>query len=559
MLITLTLLFYTSLFLSLLVTGKSPIIAQWIGAVDHPDERKAHQHVTPRLGGIGFAAGLFVSLPLFLPLNQLLLGFLLGGLVIVAIGLWDDAKQISPRIKFLGQVIAVLLFVFIADVRLVHFGDLFGIGNIYTGSLALPITVVCMVGVINALNLSDGLDGLAGGLSAIAATFFAILSYVSGNDFSLAVSVALFAAILGFLRYNSYPAKLFMGDTGSLLLGYALASLAVLLAQPVSDTDLTIKIAPITIALVLLLPIADTILVMLRRLWYGHSPFLPDKTHLHHRLMDLGFPHAAVVPILYMLMVAMGALAVSLRFMPEWVQLLLGLLLIGAAFLAVTCCQRCHITWQSLPYREDCFFQRTQVYYNITAVVGRSMPLLLIFIVVSLSFPVFFVHHFPGGMEYYTLAVAALFVILFPWQARHGYNAIVHGLLYLSCVVILLSLNVNQYDLPWISLYLKVVSSLVLVWVLLKLIFKSHGEVFLTSGFELLLIFISWFIPMIVLPQLHASESSIQTMTVVCIEAIPFFLALKILIREQPFRNRMIALCMLLALMVLSARGIFLG
>ncbi|MDX8377273.1 MAG: MraY family glycosyltransferase, partial [Mariprofundales bacterium] len=548
---------YTSLFLSLLVTAKSPQIANYIGAVDHPDERKAHQHVIPRLGGLGIAVALFVSLPLFMPIDAALIAFLVGAIVISATGLFDDALQISPLLKFIGQIVAVLLFLFIADVRLVHFGDLIGIGNLSTGSFALPITVVCMVGVINALNLSDGLDGLAGGLSAIAAAFLAVLAYSCHNLVALNISVALFSAILGFLRYNSYPAKLFMGDTGSLLLGYSLAAIAVLIAQPASTTD-AVVIAPITVALVLALPIVDTVLVMLRRIWKGDSPFLPDKTHLHHRLMALGFPHAAVVPLMYMIMVIMGSIAVLLHNTADWIQLLMGTLIMFAVFFSITICQYAQAIWQPMVRKKTSSFHRNKIYYRITVLVGKSMPWLLAFFVIGLMLPVLFVRHLPFNMEYYLLAMAVLFAALYPWRAQHGHSAIVHGLFYLSCVIIILLLNLNQESVPWMEFYLKIISVLVLVWVLLKLLFKRHTEVFLTSGFELLIIFISWFIPMIVLPQLHASEELIDILKLVCIEAIPFFLAIKILIREQPRRNHTIAIAMVFVLVLLSGKGFLL-
>lgn len=558
MVTNLVLLFFTSLFISLLITGKSPTVARWIGAVDHPDTRKAHQHAIPRLGGLGIAVALFASLLLFVPMSVLLQAFLLGAVVIAATGMLDDALQISPIAKFAGQIVAVLLFVLIADVHLTHFGDLLAVGDLYTGSLALPITVVCMVGVINSLNLSDGLDGLAGGLSAIATAFLGVFAFSSQNWTTLAITVSLFGAILGFLRYNSYPAKLFMGDTGSLLLGYSLAAITLLLVQPASTGQLLVSVTPISVALVLLLPIFDTILVMLRRLWLGFSPFSPDKTHLHHRLMELGFPHAAVVPILYTIMVIMGTMAIILQGMPEWLQLLLGLVVIITIYAFVVACQHTNVTWRpSFVDYSDYSFHETKIYQSITTTIGKSVPWLLGFIATVLVFPILFVSEVSNSISYYAMAVAVVFVLLFPWKARHGYYAIVHGLLYLACVSIIFSLNMSQQAVPWLSLYMQIASGIVLLWVLLKLIFKRNNEVFLTSGFEFLLIFISWFIPMIVLPQIHAPETLTHLITLVCIETIPFFIAFKIIIREQPRRNSIIALSMVFALVLLGCKGLF--
>jgi len=176
-----------------------------------------------------------------------------------------------------------LIFILYGETELKGFGDLVGIGPLGTGIYAVPITVICMVGVMNALNLSDGMDGLAGGVSTIACLFLIYFSLQSGHWFNLALSVSLFGCLIGFLYFNSYPAKIFMGDTGSLVLGYILSSICVLSQK----LDGEVSIAPISMALILALPIVDTLWVMANRVLRGESPFLPDNTHLHHKLMML--------------------------------------------------------------------------------------------------------------------------------------------------------------------------------------------------------------------------------------------------------------------------------
>jgi len=156
---------------------------------------------------------------------------------------------------------------------------------------------------MNALNLADGLDGLAGGISAIAAIFLGLFAYLSVDWVALWILLALVGSLFGFLRYNTHPAKLFMGDTGSLLLGYTLSAAAVMLVR---NDPVGIHLAPVTVAAVLALPITDTLLVMSRRLRHGQNPFSPDRTHLHHQLLELGFPHAVVVRILYLSAGAFG-------------------------------------------------------------------------------------------------------------------------------------------------------------------------------------------------------------------------------------------------------------
>ena len=234
--------------------------------------------------------------------------------------------------------------------QLFTLGDFLGIGEVRTGFLAPAVTVFCMVGVMNALNLSDGLDGLAGGISAIACVFLGAFAYWGGDWLSLSIIAALLGAVFGFLRHNTYPANLFMGDTGSLLLGYALSAAAVMLVQ---DHGSGIAPSPVTVAGVLALPIVDTLLVMLRRLRHGENPFLPDRTHLHHRLMEMGLPHDAVVPVLYICSGLFGIQAWFQRSIPDGLQF---------AFILILC---------FAVYGTVFFFRRDAVARKVSLVAGR--------------------------------------------------------------------------------------------------------------------------------------------------------------------------------------------
>jgi len=193
-----------------------------------------------------------------------------------------------------------------------------------------------MIGVMNALNLADGLDGLAGGMSAIACLFFGYFSLQSGQWLNLALSVSLFGCLIGFLYFNTYPAKVFMGDTGSLVLGYCLASICVLSQKLDGD----IPIAPISMALILALPIADTLWVMTNRMCRGKSPFAPDNIHLHHKLLSLNLSHLAVVGIFYACMFICGLLAILMQSRLEWLQFVLGTGFITSLYVLVALFQR---------------------------------------------------------------------------------------------------------------------------------------------------------------------------------------------------------------------------
>lgn len=318
---TLGLMGACSLILTMLLMPFVMKLAVAANIVDLPDERKIHTDEIPRLGGIAFTIAFAVSCILFLQIDTLLFAFLAGLLIILLTGLADDIWHIRPALKFAGEIIASLIFILYGGAELKGFGDLIGIGPIETGIFAVPITVFCMIGVMNALNLVDGLDGLAGGISAIACLFFAYFSFISGQGLNLALSVSLFGCLIGFLYFNTYPAKIFMGDTGSLVLGYSLSAICVLSQKLDSD----IPVLPISMALILALPIADTLWVMSKRALMGKSPFMPDNTHLHHKLLTLNLSHSGVVVVLYGCMFIFGFLAVSMQPMLEWIQFAIGI------------------------------------------------------------------------------------------------------------------------------------------------------------------------------------------------------------------------------------------
>jgi len=326
----------SSLVLTMLLMPAVMKLALAVGAIDVPDERKLHDTNIPCLGGLAFAIAFGVSCLIFLPLDSILSGFLIGLMIITITGLADDIWHIRPALKFAGEIIASLVFILYGGTELRGFGDLIGIGPLNTGIFAVPITVFCMIGVMNALNLVDGLDGLAGGLSAIACLFLGYFSLQSGQWLNLALSVALLGCLLGFLYFNFYPAKIFMGDTGSLVLGYILSSICVLSQKLDGD----IPIAPISMALILALPIADTVWVMTNRIFRGKNPFLPDNTHLHHDLLTLDLPHSAIVSVLYGCMFICGFLAVLMQSMEEYLQFAIGTGFIISLYVVVAVFQR---------------------------------------------------------------------------------------------------------------------------------------------------------------------------------------------------------------------------
>ncbi len=299
------LVFLVSFFSAIFVLPKIANIAQRIGLLDQPTERKVHTHPRPLVGGIGMVgAATFASL-IFIPSNGLR-GYFIGMAILLLIGFLDDFREMGHRQKFMAQIVATGALIFFSNVALVTFGDLLGLGelNIPGGDVAVwLVTIFCVVGVTNAVNLIDGLDGLAGGLSFIAFVFFAIHASFAGNQTLMLLNLALAGAVLGFLKFNWSPAVLFMGDAGSLCLGFSLAFMALALTQGDAATT-----SPVTALLILAVPITDTIIVMFKRIVHGHSPFKPDKSHLHHIFLRYGMNRASAVRLILVISTLLGCL-----------------------------------------------------------------------------------------------------------------------------------------------------------------------------------------------------------------------------------------------------------
>jgi UDP-GlcNAc:undecaprenyl-phosphate GlcNAc-1-phosphate transferase len=286
-------IFLTSLSIAVILMPRLARIGKQFGLVDRPNSRKVHNSPKPLVGGLGMILAFAMSCILFVPMTGMR-GFFAGVVLLFIIGFLDDYKELGHRWKFFGQVTAAMLMMFLSDVYLTNFGNLLYFGDIHFGLFALPLTVFCTVGITNAINMIDGLDGLAGGVSLVAFIAFAILGYMTAQWNYFFISLALAGAALGFLRYNWRPARIFMGDAGSLFLGFTLVYLSIIMTQGPTGT-----VRPVMPLLVLAVPITDTITLMVKRAMVGKSPFHADRYHLHHILIRIGMSkRMAVVTIL---------------------------------------------------------------------------------------------------------------------------------------------------------------------------------------------------------------------------------------------------------------------
>lgn len=284
--------FLLAMFVSFVLTPYIKKLAFKIGAIDKPDSRRVHTRIMPRLGGLAIYIGFVLAAIASLELTKDIIGILLGGTIIVTVGVLDDKYQLSAKVKLLGQVLAACILVAFG-IQIEWINNPFG-GYFYLEYFSIPITIFWVVSFTNVVNLIDGLDGLAAGVGAIASLTVGLVAWQFGYYHIAVLSAALCGAIIGFLRYNFNPASIFMGDTGSMFIGYTMAAISVYGAVKTAAT-----VALFVPAIALGLPIMDTAFAILRRYSNGRPIFSPDKGHLHHRLLERGFNQKEAVLLMY--------------------------------------------------------------------------------------------------------------------------------------------------------------------------------------------------------------------------------------------------------------------
>ncbi len=305
-----------SFLIALILTPVVRNLAVRMGAVDDPRrrkdaERRMHTRPVPRMGGLAIFMGFLLSTLVFLPMTGQLRRILLGAVVIVVMGIFDDIYDLPAKLKLVVQIIAALIVTVGKDGMVI---EALSNPNIFSsdpywvlGWLSYPITVVWVVGMTNAVNLIDGLDGLACGVSSISALTLLVIALLLGEPQVALMVAALAGGCLGFLPYNMNPAKIFMGDTGSTFLGYVLACISI---QGLFKMYTLISfVVPF---LLFGLPIFDTCFAFIRRIAHGQSPMHADRSHVHHRLIDMGFSQKQAVAVLYVITAILGLSAVVL-------------------------------------------------------------------------------------------------------------------------------------------------------------------------------------------------------------------------------------------------------
>lgn len=297
--------FIIALLASWVLTPYVKKLAFRIGALDKPDGRKVHHGIMPRLGGLAIYLAFVIAVLATMHMTRDIFALLLGGTVIVIVGILDDKYQLPAKVKLLGQIAAAFVLV-LFDIKIEWLNNPWG-GYFYLEYFSVPLTVFWIVSFTNVVNLMDGLDGLAAGVSGIASVTVILVALQQGFYPVAVITAALAGGIIGFIRYNFNPASIFMGDTGSMFIGYMLAAISIFGAVKSAAT-----IALLVPAVALGLPIMDTAFAIVRRYTNGRPIFQPDKGHLHHRLLAMGLSQRQAVLLMYVISAVLGIAAILL-------------------------------------------------------------------------------------------------------------------------------------------------------------------------------------------------------------------------------------------------------
>ncbi|WKV10236.1 MraY family glycosyltransferase [Thermoanaerobacterium sp. CMT5567-10] len=301
--------FVVAFVVALMATPAAKKLAYKIGAIDIPkDKRRVHKKPVPLIGGLAIYLGTILSILLFLPKSQTNLGIIAGSTIIVVLGIFDDKYELKAKVKLLGQLLASFVVV-LSGVRIDWLTNPFGDGMINIGVFAIPLSIFWIVGITNAMNLIDGLDGLAAGIASISSGSLFVVSLLNGRYATALITAAVTGAALGFLPYNFNPAKIFMGDTGAMFLGFILSAVSI---QGAVKSAAAIAIAVPILALGV--PVFDTAFAIIRRIANKKPIMEADKGHLHHRLLALGLTQKQAVFVMYGVSLFLGLSAILISF-----------------------------------------------------------------------------------------------------------------------------------------------------------------------------------------------------------------------------------------------------
>ena len=539
----------TTLLLSLFITlVMIPILKNYavrLHTVDFPNGRSIHTFPKPKIGGIAMAMGMIIPVLLWSPKGDFTSSLLIGSALIVFFGFVDDQRELNYKTKFLGQTAAALIVIFHGGVMIRSLGGFLPAGMLLPHWLAVPLTLVVIVGVTNAINLSDGLDGLAGGISLLCFSCIGIIAYQVGNYPIATIAVAVVGAIFAFLRFNTYPAVIFMGDAGSLLLGFLAVTLSLGLSQGNS------AVSPLFPLLLLGFPILDTLRVMLERISAGKSPFLADNNHFHHKLIQQGMPHSKAVVTIYLLQALLVISAFVFRFHSEWFLLSLYLSFCGAV-----------MTWFSFamknpgkyhrPHPVELFLQRNLAIIREKSIVIKvAYWIVLACLPATLHFTALLPASIPTPFPTIALCLAnfLLLIMLFrpewlQFSLRVSFYFLILFLVY-QCQVGMVPWLAYKYERLYNLNFLFLVTAVI---VMLKFTRRQNG--FRTTPTDFLILFIALIVPN--LPDAHIQS---YRMGLFAAKLIALLFSFEVVLGELRGELNGLSLHTISALMIVFVRG----
>lgn len=512
--------------------------------VDAPGPRKVHTCPVPRIGGLAIAFGAAAPVIIWTAADDFARAYLLGAGALVLFGLLDDIKGLGYKVKFAGQIFAALVVVLYGGVRINSIGTLLPGEAQLPEWFAIALSLVAVVGVTNAVNLADGLDGLAGGISLLGFCCIGYLAYLAGNNVVVILSLSLAGAIFGFLRYNTHPASLFMGDTGSQLLGFSAVVLAVKITQGVTP------LSPVLPLIILGFPVLDTLTVMTERVREGRSPFSPDKNHFHHRLIRLGLSHAETVLTIYMTQAVMIVSAILFRYYTDWVLItsytVFSALIIGAFAVA----DRTGYQFKRYPLMEPVKGGLRRIRDNnwiVRISFSISKMIILPLLMLSCLLPA----HIPG----YASAIAvclSLFMLAVLMFVKEQMGFCLRVVLYLTVPLVLYLIEEGRA--AWVSARTFVLYQfsfgIIAFFIILTLKYSRRTKGFQMTTMDFLVVFIAVVVP-------NLPDQSIQSLHLglLAVEIIVLLFSYEVLIKELRGKFGALTSSTLTALILIGIRG----
>jgi len=517
-----------------------------IHALDSPGERKIHAQPIPRCGGFAMVLGGIGPILFWAAGNDFTRAYLAAVGVLVFFGAVDDIRGLGYKEKFLGQLIAGMIIVFYGGVQIKSLGSLLPEGIHLPAWLAQILSLLAVVGVTNAINLADGLDGLAGGISLLGFCCLGYLAYLDNQVVLVLISISLAGALFGFLRFNTHPAALFMGDTGSQLLGFSAVTLSIVLTQ--GDTTLS----PLLPLIILGFPVLDTLTVMAERMAQGKSPFSADRNHFHHRLMRFGFSHRDAVSIIYGLQAMLILSAFFFRFDSEWV-LLIGYCLF--ALLIVTAFQAADRRgWK---YRRIQWID-SSIKGPLRTLVEKGILIRLSFRAMEFGLPalLLFTAFLPASLPGYTWPLAvtlALGLILLRW-ARPGWLPFALPVSIYLLVPFLVYFSATG-KAGWVGPLTERAQNIAYLWLTLSIVlvlkFTRRREGFRGTPLDFLVLFLI----AVLLPQLPFENLDGQQIRGLSAKLLILFFAIEVLVGELRGKLDRFGAAAVIVLIVIAVRG----